>query len=473
MPKINDTDTYPVSTDISGNELIIASSEPNGTTINLNLNDMLTFINNHPNLGSWNIKLVSNEADFGTPTGGVITLEENTMYFLTTNVTTTNRFIIPNLGKVGLGSFNNIGEPLYRLTYNGTETFITGSSTNNLTAYNLILKCLNGTLFDINGDGGTQEVYFINVVFFGYNLGNIKNFNKLKFRELIFKSYVKGFTLENNDFVNVQEVQLDNTIAIESSILFDFPDANSNTLEKALFADFCVKELNNGAIFYFAPELVINININIRNGCFDDNQSTLFFKENSLDQNNEKIIVKGITNVQSSITRIFITVQNNDVETAFLSRNSEVPVTINNGEVTTNYYPLRNITTELHTYTNGEPGNIDHPNGTNAITGRKTLRMTYSGKITNFTLGGSISFSVVKLSGGPSTKKSFIHIHVNGYEVPGVEQNCEASPDGNSMTMPILLTLQPNDYFEIWAGSSETLDNISFFNGIFALYQVG
>jgi hypothetical protein len=473
MPKINDINTYPVSTDITGNELFIASSESGGVTINLNLNDILTFINNHPNLGSWNIKLVSTEADFGTALGGAITLAENTMYFLTTNITTTNRFIIPNLGKVGLGSFNNIGEPLYQLIYNGTGTLITGNSTNNLTIYNLILKCLNGTLFDINGDGETQEIHFINVVFLSNTIGDFKNLNKLKFKELIFKSYVNGFTFENNNFINVQDVQIDNTIATESSILFNFPNVNSNTIEKALFADFCVKQLNNGAIFYLATELVINININIRNGCFDDNKNTLFFKENSLDQNNEKITVKGITSVQSSLTKILITVQNNNVESFFLSKNSETPINIDEGEITTNYYPLRNITAEVHTYIDGEPGNVDHPKGVNAITGMKTLRITYTGKITNFTLGGSISFSVIKLSGGSSTKQSYLRFHINGYEVLGIKQTCEASSDGSSTTMPILITLQPNDYFEIWAGSPETLDNICFFDGVLALFEVG
>jgi len=100
----------------------------------------------------------TSEADLPAPSGGVITLQENTVYIMfnddpTTSqkvVTLTNRIQIPDAGGVRI---TGVGLATAILLYTGTGNFITTSSsfTGFLHIDELFLSCPNGTIFDIDG----------------------------------------------------------------------------------------------------------------------------------------------------------------------------------------------------------------------------------------------------------------------------------------------------------------------------------
>lgn len=130
----------------------------------------------------------TNEADLPAPSGGVITLQENTTYILfnddpTTSqkiVTLTNRIAIPDNGGVRITSS---GLATVILNYSGTGNFIT--TTSNFTGFihldEIFMSAPNGTIFDIDGvlPIGSEffpRLFLSNMAFFNTkNLGTIKN----------------------------------------------------------------------------------------------------------------------------------------------------------------------------------------------------------------------------------------------------------------------------------------------------------
>lgn len=94
-------------------------------------------------------------ADFPTPAANVITLEADTLYFLTNDIAAgANRFVLSDTtiidGSDGL---------LIELSYTGSGTMFTGLNVTGRIK-NLILSCPNGQLFDFTGTG--SESFFFN-----------------------------------------------------------------------------------------------------------------------------------------------------------------------------------------------------------------------------------------------------------------------------------------------------------------------
>ncbi len=130
----------------------------------------------------------TNEADLPAPSGGVITLQENTTYILfnddpTTSqkiVTLTNRIAIPDNGGVRITSS---GLATVILNYSGAGNFIT--TTSNFTGFihldEIFMSAPSGTIFDIDGvlPIGSEffpRLFLSNMAFFNTkNLGTIKN----------------------------------------------------------------------------------------------------------------------------------------------------------------------------------------------------------------------------------------------------------------------------------------------------------
>ncbi|MCK5609376.1 hypothetical protein KAR91_46315 [Candidatus Pacearchaeota archaeon] len=89
--------------------------------------------------------LISQESDFPTPSGGVITLADDTDYLLLQDISTANRFV------VGMPSVVRAADSsIASLTYTGSGNMFTGVDADfKLTKFTA--NCPSGTLFDVTG----------------------------------------------------------------------------------------------------------------------------------------------------------------------------------------------------------------------------------------------------------------------------------------------------------------------------------
>lgn len=142
-----------------------------------------------PAAPSQNVVAVARASHFPAPSGGVITLQENTEYVLYNDdptsgvnvITLSDRIAIPDGGGVTISSTG----PAVQLTYSGVGNFLTTSDlfTGILILDNLVLNAPSGALFDISGvlPVGTEFIPRLICRNFGFfdidTLGTIQNIN--------------------------------------------------------------------------------------------------------------------------------------------------------------------------------------------------------------------------------------------------------------------------------------------------------
>jgi len=141
-----------------------------------------------PTINSTNMVEVSQESDFGTAVGGVITLAANTAYFVRGNVNCTNRLDItnPNIAIVGWD------RDLDELTYTGAAgagDFITVTDVN--------FQLANLKLSSTNSTGGDVVLRAVNYNQPDYNAGRDKVLTIIncQFRNCFDVWYIEGFDL--------------------------------------------------------------------------------------------------------------------------------------------------------------------------------------------------------------------------------------------------------------------------------------
>ncbi|AUR90184.1 hypothetical protein NVP1139A_16 [Vibrio phage 1.139.A._10N.261.48.C6] len=127
-------------------------------------------------VGAPSIVFVETEADFPAPVGGVITLEDNTVYTVVADVTVVNRF--------QTASNCAIQAPIRysaSLTYTGTDPLFTGSDNHNFRLLELSIIAPNCALFSFNGTIGNANggfsMSFCSV--FADEMGTLTNVNEL------------------------------------------------------------------------------------------------------------------------------------------------------------------------------------------------------------------------------------------------------------------------------------------------------
>jgi hypothetical protein len=100
--------------------------------------------------GLLNTIIVNEESDFPAPFAGVITLADNTTYWLKDSFSMTSRIVFgANTSLVGDSQDRST------ITFTGTGAFITALN-NNVTVFNCSIICTANDLFDITGTGAEQ-----------------------------------------------------------------------------------------------------------------------------------------------------------------------------------------------------------------------------------------------------------------------------------------------------------------------------
>lgn len=107
-----------------------------------------------------NVVIVQSASDFPAPVAGVITLADNTLYSIGSNVSVgTDRFAIGDNTHI-----HGLEETLTMLTYTGTGNMFTGTNKSFMLGY-LDIVCPNGTVFNLTGSGVEElEIEFVNIV---------------------------------------------------------------------------------------------------------------------------------------------------------------------------------------------------------------------------------------------------------------------------------------------------------------------
>lgn len=118
---------------------------------------------------------VSSESDFPTAVSGVITLEVNTKYVIIGNITTANRFVIPDAGGVTIEGYSLGASSLTSTNVGNMFTSITLSSFFSFT--NILVSCPSGTLFNLDGnkDRSSRVVIFSSAFTNCSALGTVTN----------------------------------------------------------------------------------------------------------------------------------------------------------------------------------------------------------------------------------------------------------------------------------------------------------
>lgn len=140
--------------------------------------------------------IVNELADFPTPAAGVITLDAETGYYLTNDITTSNRFVMQD---------NTVLEgadgTLITLEYTGSGNMITAVDSD-CKLIDLILDCSSGTLLDISDDG-THLFQMISSRCICDEIGTVDGVYVANFENIAWEITTDGIEfLNNNSIIN-------------------------------------------------------------------------------------------------------------------------------------------------------------------------------------------------------------------------------------------------------------------------------
>ena len=169
-----------------------------------------------PTINGVTMKEVSQESDFGTAVGGVITLAANTTYFVRGIINCTNRLLI-NLEGISIKGWNREDDGLSYTGANGAGDFITVTDVNteisnikfsstNSTGGDVVLRASNFNYGQYN-DGRLKVLTIINCQFRNcYDVHHIEGFDLVDFQNTLFW-YIEATTMGCH-FKNVSKLQI-------------------------------------------------------------------------------------------------------------------------------------------------------------------------------------------------------------------------------------------------------------------------
>ena len=162
--------------------------------------------------------LVTDVDDFPAPVSGVITLDDNTDYFLQNDITTANRF------EIGAStSLRGPASQIITLAYTGAGVMFTGTNPN-FRIDRITMDCPNGTLMDVSSPGTGIFQIIESTIQSCQDIGTIGDMFLVRF---------KGIAIENiiNDGVKFSGVGVIGVLVFDTLVTF-------NNSSGATFIDF-------------------------------------------------------------------------------------------------------------------------------------------------------------------------------------------------------------------------------------------
>jgi hypothetical protein len=146
------TTGFPILTDVSADNPVIRSIQQGAGIQILEDNDVLT-ISATGTVPATKAIIVNSIDDFPDPVSGVITLDADTAYVISNDITTANRFVLQNNTAV-VGYSALVG----KLEYTGTGTMFTAVDAN-IAALNLRYACPAGKAWDVSDTVGGVVIF--------------------------------------------------------------------------------------------------------------------------------------------------------------------------------------------------------------------------------------------------------------------------------------------------------------------------
>jgi len=170
--------------------------------------------------------IVNQESDFPTAVGNVITLLADTLYFIASDITTANRFVLQE-DTIVSGSDGT----LITLTYSGSGVMFTSSDTSNKVK-DLGCACTSGTLLDISGSVGNEIFQLLSCAVECDVIGTIDEMYVASFQNITWTVITDGLTFLNNTdiisfFQNVGSIAAGTFVDFGSSTFTGFTFSNS------------------------------------------------------------------------------------------------------------------------------------------------------------------------------------------------------------------------------------------------------
>jgi hypothetical protein len=176
VPVYIDTSTDPlIRSLIAGTGINIAST---GNTIQISAPGITT---------ASNVVIVNQMSDFPTPVAGVITLANDTGYLVSSNLTTTDRFVSGG-NTVVFGSDRFVGS----LTYTGAATMFT-SIDNSFHVKDLTLSAVSGQMFDVSSSIPGKLFLFDNSTATAKDFGTLSGMAGTRLSNLTLQQTATGF----------------------------------------------------------------------------------------------------------------------------------------------------------------------------------------------------------------------------------------------------------------------------------------
>ena len=147
-----DATGVPITADLTKSIPKISSLVPGAGMQITKVGDAITFTATGTPLPATKAISVNVIGDFPTAIGGVITLEPDTVYIISNDISTPNRFIRQN--NTSVVSYSQLGPSL---EYTGTGTMFTSVDANTL-VFGLRLNCPNGKVFDWTDTTGNTRI---------------------------------------------------------------------------------------------------------------------------------------------------------------------------------------------------------------------------------------------------------------------------------------------------------------------------
>lgn len=358
--------------------------------------------------------IVNEEADFPAAVSGVITLEANTEYYMTNDITTSSRFVLGS-STVLTGSDGT----LITLTYSGTGIMFTSVNNSNKIK-DVIVSCTSGTFCAVSCASCQSVFQVVNTRVLCDTIGTIDGIYTASFQNIIWGVVTDGLTFLNNNSI-ISFFQNIGTLTAGT-----FVDLGTSTFDGFTFSN-SQGELPAGTILISGAADSGNVNsggfatvINTRatglgtplSGITTSDSLWEFFANN------------GITD---SINSLLATNAGNTVTIAALN----TPVIIG------------------ATWVSSHESRFE---------GTAGGRFTYTGKGAHVAISATIT---AELDGTPTDRNCTFYIFKNGTEVTssGIQRKLVTGSPGN-LSLVWQEDLATNDYLEIFVENNESTEDV-------------
>jgi len=363
--------------------------------------------------------IVSEESDFPTPVGGVITLANDTDYLIVDDVSTSNSFAIGTSTVLRAAS-----SQLIQLTYTGAGDMFTGTNPS-FKIRDITVSCPNGNLFNVTSAAPSSIIQLIETnVQECETLGTISGAFIVRLTNVAFEDIkTKGFTFSGSNLYFSM-----NTILafIRTGILFDF---GTSTFRSMSISNGVVEATGAGVTFMSGLASSGNI---VAGGLATVNNNKTFNVDTQLSgitSKDDRWEFNGNNNIADTMNFGLVSTTTNALETTIVS--TGVPVKVN----------AVFVDSDLSRFTADGTG-----------------RLTYSGD-SNSILDINVSSALLGASGGD--KQSSLYIAINGAVVAAtaIQATTNSSKAGSASTI-WQYDFNKDDYVEVWVANETDTTNI-------------